>query len=617
MRTLIVIALLLGLPTISLAAEKLPNILWLSSEDNGPHLGCYGDQYADTPHLDALAAKGMKYLHCWSNAPVCAPARTTVISGVYPPSTGSEHMRSNSHLPSHVKMFPALMREHGYYCTNNSKEDYNLDKTGKVWDQSSGKAHWRGRAEGQPFFAVFNFTISHESQIRKRPHRAVHDPAQAPLPKYHPDRKEVRRDWAQYYDKLTVMDQQAGRVLQQLKEDGLEEDTIIFYWGDHGSGMPRSKRTPLNSGLQVPLIVHVPDKWKSLAPDDYQIGGDSKRLVSFIDFAPTTLSLAQIEKPAWMQGSAIMGPQAEPAPDYMYGFRGRMDERYDLVRSCSDGRYVYVRNFMPHKPHGQVLAYQMETPTTRVWRQMFLQGELNPVQAAFWQARSPEELYDLTSDPDEVVNLATDPAHAAVVARMRQAVDNWQLEIRDLGFLPEGELHSRSKDSSPYAMARDPDKYPLKTIAAAANLASAMQAGHLPELRKNLQADDSAVRYWGALGIYALGEEAVNQSADQLRQSLQDEAYGPRVIAAHALAQYGTASDCEKSLQVLIEAADVAKHGPFSSMLALNAIDELDEAAQPLFPTIREMQTQAKKGERRVSKYDARLYDHILNDVTP
>ncbi|MCC9608855.1 sulfatase-like hydrolase/transferase [Blastopirellula sp. JC732] len=614
MRKLLALALLLVSPAMLWADQKLPNILWISSEDNGPQLGCYGDKYADTPNLDALAAKGMKYLHCWSNAPVCAPARTTIISGIFPPATGGEHMRSETVLPAQFKMFPVYLRQKGYYCTNNSKEDYNLLRTGKVWDQSSNKAHWRGRDEGQPFFSVFNFTVSHESQIRKRPHTAVHDPAKAPLPAYHPDLPEVRQDWAQYYDNLTTMDAQAGRILQQLKEDGLEEDTIILYWGDHGSGMPRSKRTPVNSGLQVPLIVHVPEKWKSLAPSEYKVGGDSERLVSFIDLAPTMLSLASVDVPEWMQGVAFMGAQEKPAKPYMYGFRGRMDERYDMVRSCSDGRYVYVRNFMPYKPHGQVLAYQMETPTTRLWREMFLRGETTPVQSAFWQSRHPEELYDLQSDKDETVNLAGSAEHAETLKKMRAAIHDWQLEIRDIGFLPEGEIHSRSVGSSPYEMGHDPQKYPLEKIQATAEMASMMQADNLPALQKRLKDDDSAVRYWGAFGVLMLGQSGVDKSTEQLEAMLTDEAYGPRVIAAEALAEYGSPADRDKSLNVLIDTANIAENGHYATMFALNAIDELEEVATPLLPQVRTLETKDKNVPGRMASYCSRLVEYILAD---
>jgi uncharacterized sulfatase len=243
-----------ALPQLSLAADR-PNILWLTSEDHGPHMGCYGDTFATTPNGDALAAKGMLFKHAWSCGPVCAAARTTIIAGMYPPSTGGEHMRSMTEMPKGTKMYPQFLREAGYYCTNNSKEDYNLAKPEGVWDESSGNANWKKRKEGQPFFAIFNETCSHESQLRKRPHVAIHDPAKVRVPAYHPDTPEVRQDWAQYYDQVTLADASAGKRLKELEEAGLAADTIVFYYADHGSGMPRNKRWPCNSGLQVPMVV--------------------------------------------------------------------------------------------------------------------------------------------------------------------------------------------------------------------------------------------------------------------------------------------------------------------------------------------------------------------------
>ncbi|HTM48557.1 MAG TPA: sulfatase, partial [Bryobacteraceae bacterium] len=386
----------------SLAQDARPNILWITCEDIGPALGCYGDKYADSPNLDKLAARGMMYRNAWSNAPVCAPARTTIISGVYPPSAGAEHMRSMTSLPASMKMYPCFLREAGYYTTNNSKEDYNLEHTGEVWDESSNKAHWRKRKPGQPFFAVFNFVITHESQIRTRPHTWVHDPAKARIPAYHPDTPEVRKDWAQYYDNITTMDGQAAQILKQLEEDGLADNTIVFFYGDHGSGMPRSKRWPYNSGLRVPMIIHVPEKWRRLAPKEYKPGGISDQPVAFVDLAPTVLSLAGIEPPRYMQGSAFAGARAGAPRQYNFGFRGRMDERYDMVRSVRDGRYVYIRNYMPHKIYGQHIDYMFQTPTTSVWKKLYDEGKLQPPKTYFWETKPPEELYDLENDPDEV-----------------------------------------------------------------------------------------------------------------------------------------------------------------------------------------------------------------------
>ena len=252
-------ALLCTAAALKAAEPPRPNILWITCEDIGPELATYGDRYSVTPNLDRLAARSVKYSNVWSNAPVCAPARTTIISGLYPPSTGSEHMRSMTHLPPNMKMFPCYLREAGYYTTNNDKEDYNLEHTGKVWDDSSKRGHWRNRTPGQPFFSVFNIMTTHESKIFGGPHKLAHDPAEVRVPAYHPDTPEVRKDWARYYDNITTMDREAAVLLKQLEDDGLADDTIVFFYGDHGAGMPRSKRFPYNSGLRVPMIVHVPE----------------------------------------------------------------------------------------------------------------------------------------------------------------------------------------------------------------------------------------------------------------------------------------------------------------------------------------------------------------------
>ena len=249
-------------------------------------------------------------------------------------------MRSMVKMPAFMKMYPQYLRELGYYCTNNSKEDYNVAKPGKVWDASSRQAHWKNRAPGQPFFAIFNITTSHESQIRKRPHKAVHDPAKVRVPAYHPDTPETRQDWAQYHDKITEMDATAGKYLRELEQAGLSEETIVFYYGDHGSGMPRSKRWPYNSGLNVPLIIHIPEKYQDLASEDYHAGDESDRLVGFIDLPATLLSLVGMQPPSHMQGHAFQGKHEAAPVRYQYGFRGRMDERYDMVRVVRDKRYI-------------------------------------------------------------------------------------------------------------------------------------------------------------------------------------------------------------------------------------------------------------------------------------
>ena len=592
-----------------------PNILWITSEDNGPELGCYGDSYASTPNIDALAKRGLRYLNAWSNAPVCAPARTTLISGMFPPSTGSEHMRSRTRLPEGFRFYPQYLRAAGYYCTNNAKEDYNLAKPGEVWDESSRKAHWRSRAEGQPFFAIFNLVVSHESQIRKRPHEPVHDPGKVRLPAYHPDTPEVRRDWAQYYDKVSEMDAMLGDRLGEIEGAGLAEDTIVFYYGDHGSGMPRSKRWPYNSGLRVPLIVHVPEKFKQLAPPEYRENEESERLVSFADLPPTLMSLIGLRPPSHFHGHAFMGPYDAGWQPYIYGFRGRMDERYDLVRVVRDDRYIYIRHYMPHKIYGQYIRYMFQTPTTRAWREMHARGELNEVQSRFWEKKPSEELYDLSEDQDEVKNLAALPEHGATLRRLRRAQQQWAVAIGDLGFLPEGEIHGRAGEETPYEMGQDPSRYPLLRIMGAAELASSPGMEAVPTLIGMLEDTDSAVRYWAVLGLIMRGEEAVQQGREALVSMLGDASSYPRVTAAHALAKHGRAGDLEPAMAVLLESAHRDHLTVYDNLWALNAIDDLGEKVSPWLETIKALPVKLRRGyDRRMSAYGPNLMKAILMD---
>ena len=594
------------------AAAARPNVLWITCEDINPQLGCFGDTYADTPNLDRFATRGLRYRNCWSTAPVCAPARTALISGIYPPASGGEHMRSLVRLPEGFKMYPQFLREAGYYATNNNKEDYNLEKPAGVWDESSVRGHWRNRKPGQPFFAVFNLQISHESHIRERPHKLVHDPAKARVPAYHPDTPEVRHDWAQYYDNITTMDRQAQDLLQQLEQDRLAEDTVVFFYGDNGSGMPRSKRWPYNSGLNVPLIVHIPEKFRHLAPAGYKPGGTSDRLVGFVDLGPTLLSLAGIKPPDYMQGRAILGEHRTPDPEFSHGFRGRMDERHDLVRSVRDRRYIYIRNYMPHKIYGQHIAYMFETPTTRVWKRLYDEGKLNLEQRRFWETKPPEELYDLERDRDEMNNLVRSPQHQAILKRLRKAQQDHAVAIRDIGFLPEDEIHSRSRGSSPYEMGHDESRYPLKKIMAAAEMASMLELRAVPDLVKALGDADSAVRYWAAMGILMRGSESVTTAKPALRKALGDASPSVRIVAAEALGRYGDPAELAGVLDLLIGYANLELNSVYVALLALNAIDALGDKAAPLKDKIKALPRGRESAQDRTSTYAPRLIEELV-----
>ncbi len=505
-------------------------------------------------------------------------------------------------------MYPQFLREAGYYCTNNSKEDYNLVKPEGVWNESSGNASWKKRAEGQPFFAIFNETCSHESQLRKRPHVAIHDPAKVRVPAYHPDTPEVRQDWAQYYDQVTKADASAGKRLKEIEDAGLAEDTIVFYFADHGSGMSRNKRWPSNSGLHVPMVVYFPEKWKHLAPKEYAPGAKSDRLVSFVDLAPTLLSLVGVQPPEWMQGHAFAGLfQTKPQP-FVYGFRGRMDERYDCVRSVTDGRFVYVRNYMPHLSQGQHVAYQFETPSTAVWRKLYDEGKLTPEQSLFWkEPKAAEELYDLESDPDEVHNLAASPEHAEKLAKMRAAQEQLALKIRDAGMIAEGEMHQRSEGTTPFDMAHDDKLYPLERILKAAGNASSMKADGIADLKAGFSDKDSAIRYWSAMGIRMRGAEGVKAAHEELVKAAKDSSTYVQVVANWALAKDGSDADRAAALPALVGLANWSQHDVFTAMSALNAIGDLGDKAKPVAEQLKTLPAKGESPDGRFSGYVARL----------
>ncbi|TVQ02618.1 MAG: sulfatase [Balneolaceae bacterium] len=592
-----------------------PNILWLTTEDHGPHLGAYGDDYAHTPGIDSFAEKSFRYDIAWSDAPVCAPARTAIITGVYPTSMGAEHMRSDVKLPEFIRKYPALLRDAGYYTTNNSKTDYNVTGYEDVWDESSPQAHYRNRQEGQPFFAVFNFMESHESRIRNRTELPFHDPDEAPVPPYHPDTPEVRRDWAEYYNSIYEADKRVQAILDELEENGLADDTIIFFYADHGSGMPGHKRWPNNRGLHVPLIVHVPEKYLHLAPQDYVAGGFTRRPVAFVDLAPTLLSIIGIKPPDWMQGRAFMGHYESKPREYLFGFRGRMDERYDMIRSVRNDRYVYIRNYMPHLIYGQYIEYMWITETTGVWEKMYQKSMLNQTQSYFWQPKPEEELYDLFSDPHEIDNLANRNEYRHTLHELRSALNKHLLETRDTGFLHEAELHLRAKehDLTIYELASDNEIYPIERIIEFAETAASRNMGTMPYIMNGLKDPDAAIRYWSVLGVLIRGERAYEVTSDLIKSVLYDENPIVRIAAAKTLVEFGSEADIRNALAVLLDLAPADKVNAFASIAVLNILSEMDEAYHDqILPIIQNMEVIDHTLPNRPNDYVFRIVESIL-----
>jgi N-sulfoglucosamine sulfohydrolase len=431
------------------AADERPNILWITAEDMSPKLGCYGDAQAVSPNLDALAAAGRRFTRVFVTAPVCAPSRSALITGQYATSIGTHHMRSKGVPPVGTKCFTEDLRAAGYYCTNNVKTDYNFPPPLTAWDENSQNAHWRNRPKGKPFFSVFNLTITHEGKFHVKENEYLeatkdfteaerHKPEDMVLPPYYPDTPVVRKDIAKFYDMVTAMDKQAGALLAELDADGLSSNTIVFFFTDHGTGLPRAKRWCYDSGLHIPLIIRWPGKLKPGTVDE--------RLISLIDVPPTMMSITGLPKQSRFVGNAFLPDLEKPVREYAFAARDRMDETNDTIRAMRDSRYKYLRNFEPEKPYAQIIEYGEKTPTLKELRRLHADGKLTGSQLLFFRPTKPEEeLYDTQTDPHEINDLAKSPEHQEVLARMRKALDDWQKETGDLGMIPEAELQERMR----------------------------------------------------------------------------------------------------------------------------------------------------------------------------
>ena len=599
-----------GLATVSLKqmgssqvharSGSRPNILWIVSEDNNPFLGCYGYRLARTPTLDQLAAGGILYENCFSQAPVCAPSRFTLITGMYATSCGpAHHMRAQGKMPSNLRGFPAYLRDAGYYCTNNAKTDYNatINMT-DTWDESSSKAHWRNRPSGRPFFAVFNYETTHEGQLFPQAYAKYAslpvstDPVQVQLPPYHPDLPEFRSDWAHYFDQMARLDAQVAGLLQQLEEDSLAEDTIVFYYGDNGGVLPRSKRFPYDSGTHVPLILRFPKKYGDLAPS-----GPGTRIddpVSFVDFAATVLSLAGLDSPGYMQGHAFAGPRKTHPQKYAFSFRNRMDERYDMVRTVRDKRYRYMRNYMPHLIYGQHIEYMFQMPSMIAWEKACREGKLSGAQKRFWEEKPEEELYDLEDDPFEVKNLAGSREHREILVRMRNALRRHMLDTRDNGFIPEG-----SPTEGFYA-SRDHQAYPMERILTIADLATQRNEGNLPRLIRSLADENECLRYWAALGCVMLRGRA-GRAVDALMARLTDPSGSVRVASAEAL----TYLDRGKEGLAVLQECLLQGQNPWIRLQAANALQNVGSKAAPVLPAIEKVAAEKDEYLQRATSYTA------------
>ena len=592
---------------------ELPNILMITSEDNSAYfLGCYGNKMADTPNLDKLASEGFLYTHAFANCPVCAPARNTILTGVYAASNGNEQMRSKYAKSNIIKTYPEYLREAGYYCTNNVKTDYNYNGDwNAIWDECSRQATYKNRAPGQPFFAVYSNFTTHESQIHKQipTEELKHDPAKVEIAPYHPDLPEIRHDWAQYYDRHQQMDAEIGEILKELEDNGEAENTIVIYYGDHGGVLARSKRFVYETGTRVPFLIRIPEKFKYLFPAE-KPGDKVNRIVSFVDLVPTFLSIAGIRIPDHMQGDAFLGDQKTSDPKYAFMTRQRMDERYDMVRAVRDNKYRYIRNYMPFRITMQHLDYLFRAPSALAWEDAFNAGKTNEVQSRYFQEKPLEELYDSENDPWEINNLADDPEYADVLERMRQAETRWMHEVRDVGLIPETEYLDFASEGSMYDYMRS-EACPFDELLDAAQAATTSDV-NIDVFVRNLKSENSAIRYWGAVGLL-IHRDDVRLMVDALEEAASDNSGAVVTLAAETLFRIEQKDLAFKAYNRIL--TDTITFQMIDRNFALNSIDAVNAQTPELQKNVFALYEQRKHlllGNERYKAYDALMAQTLL-----
>ena len=561
----------------------LPDILWITCEDISPYLGCYGFEQAQTPNLDRLAERGIRFTHAYANAPVCAVARSTILSGMYASTIGTHQMRSRIRLPEEIPAYPGILREKGYYCTNNSKKDYNsnYETDTTIWDDSSNKAHYRNRKPGQPFFAVFNNGVTHESQLsgdrikqyvenKLIPEKPRINPADISLPPYHPDLPEIREDWARLHDLITLMDSMSGNLLKELETEGLTENTIIFFYSDHGGQLSRAKRYIYNVGTQVPMIIYLPPKWQHLSKQ--KPGETDDSMVSFVDLAKTVLSITDCPVPEKMQGRIFLGSGTETAPEYVHFYRDRMSERYDFSRAVTDGQSYFIRNFMPHRPLGRDTRYGFQVQANwRAWEDFYEKGGCNEIQSQFFQPKASTELFNTKDDPWHVTGIASLPENREILKTLSGELDRWMIETRDAGLIPEPMFHELAGENMEFKTLYEyaqSSAYPVGQILEVAKVASSRDKDKLSEYLEFMADEHPVVRFWGAYAVF-LTRSSRPEIVSALTEMIEKDSFAAnRIMAAQAL---GVCGNPEAAFQTIMkEASETTENYVF--LQALNAL---------------------------------------------
>ncbi|WP_010134472.1 sulfatase family protein [Ochrovirga pacifica] len=564
--------------------EKIehPNIVWITSEDNSKHyLKLFNDNGIETPNIEALASQGVIFDNAFSNAAVCSAARSTLISGVYGPKAASHYHRrlQKVPMPNGVEMYPAYLKQAGYYTTNCFKEDYNIIKSDTVWDDSSKKATWRNRQPGQPFFHVFNINTTHESRIHfteedYKTKKTKANPDDYRVQPNHPQTNLFKFTNAWYRDKITQMDSELGAVVEELKKDGLMEDTFIFYFSDHGGVLPGSKGYINETGLEIPLVVYIPEKYKHLV--NLEAGTRNDGFVSFVDFGATLMSLAGIEIPKGIDGKPFLGKQVKAeelsSRNEVFSYTDRMDEKYDMVRGYRIGKYKYLRNFMPMNFDGLMNNYRYKQLAYQEWSDLNASNELTSVQSQFFKPKAVEALYDIEKDPFETNNLAKDPAYHNKLVEMRKALENKMNAINDLALYPEFHLIQKAFDN-PVAYGKKHSK-DIKHYLEVANLALYNFKDVKNKIATYLDSQDPWDRYWAINTCSSFGLTAKEFQNKLTTLAQEDPQAINRAKAAEFLGITGLKNPVNYISQALYDTQD-----PNEALLILNSIVVLQDGA--------------------------------------
>lgn len=569
------------LSTVAAFGQSRPNILWITIEDTSPHfIGCYGNADARTPNIDRLAKEGVRFSNAFSTNTVCSPSRTSIITGVRTYENGTGHHRSKYPLPDFMHGFPYYLQQAGYYTTNNVKTDYNITNEKnyiqKAWNESSDNAGWWHRKSGQPFFAVFNYMDSHQSRTmtdtyEKYTQEVLDELPTADrigdnnfkMPPFFRDSPEMRKQFARVYNSLKLTDNKIGELLKRLDKDHLTDSTIIFFYGDHGEGIPKGKTNGINLGYRVPFVIWFPPMYKHLSP--WGTGVVSDELIDFEDLAPTLINMAGGTVPNYMKGRTLMGSKRSKPVPFLTLSSDRSDNGIDIVRSITDGRYMYSRNYMPFMPQARYINYMEISEMKQQMRKDLAAGKLNTYQKQLFEPRPAEFLFDTQNDPWELHNLATDPKYQSVLIKMRSQLEQCILKSRDVMFLPEYEIAEISRTTTAYEYRLNDADYPIKEIYHAAGLSGLRSKAIAEKQLTLLSSKNNIVRYWAAVGLRSQDEAVLKPYKNQLLKATGDN-YAPVSITASAIV-YELFNDNHATEQLK---KYIAANNPHLALMAIN-----------------------------------------------